>query len=58
VAAQLDKFKDEPLAIGPTTYTPKIHIDVTRPMTIVEAQKGKYTPVAKYGIKDVPPIQY
>ena len=42
VAAALDTFKDEPLAIGPTTYTGELHIQTTRPMAVMEADKGKF----------------
>ena len=42
VAAALDTFKDEPLVAGPTTYTPDLHIQTTRPMAILEAAGGKF----------------
>ena len=35
VAAVLDTFDKEPLVIGPTTYTPDLHIQTTRPMSII-----------------------
>ena len=35
VAAVLDTFDKEPLVIGPTTYTPELHIQTTRPMSII-----------------------
>ncbi|WP_176038561.1 ABC transporter substrate-binding protein [Brucella tritici] len=47
VAAVLDGFKDEPLLIGPTTYTPQLHIQTTRPMTIVQSQNGKFSALSK-----------
>jgi branched-chain amino acid transport system substrate-binding protein len=53
VAAALDSFKDEPLAIGPTTFTPELHIQTTRPMTIVQSQDGKFSFVAKVAPKQV-----
>ena len=58
VAAELDKFKAEPLAIGPTTYSSDLHIQLKRPMTIVEAQAGKFKAVTRYAPEQVPPITY
>ena len=58
VAAALDTFKDEPLVIGPTTFTAKLHIQVTRPMSILEVENGKYHFVERYAVKDVPPMIY
>jgi len=40
LAAELDTWKDEPLLIGPTTYTDKIHVP-DRSWYIVEIQNGK-----------------
>ena len=53
VAAVLDTFKDEPLVIGPTTFTSDLHIQTTRPMTIVESQNGKFNFVTKISPKAV-----
>lgn len=53
VAAVLDTFTDEPLAIGPTTFTPELHIATTRPMTIVQAQDGVFGAVGKFAAKTV-----
>ena len=52
VAAVLDTFKDEPLAIGPTTFTPELHISTTRPITLVQAQDGKFSEVAKVTVRE------
>jgi branched-chain amino acid transport system substrate-binding protein len=43
VRAELETFKDEPLLIGPTTFTDEIHGDIWRPVAIVEAKGGKNT---------------
>lgn len=53
VAAVLDTFKDEDLVIGPTTFTPQLHIATTRPMTIVQAQDGKFSAVGKFAAETV-----
>lgn len=47
VAAALDTFKDEPLVIGPTTFSPDLHISTTRPITLVQAQGGTFSNVGK-----------
>lgn len=53
VAAALDAFKEEPLVVGPTTFTPDLHIQVARPMTIVQSQDGKFSFVDKISAKTV-----
>ncbi len=52
VAAVLDTFKDEPLAIGPTTFTPELHISTTRPITLVQAQGGTFSAVGKATVRE------
>ncbi len=47
VAAALNAFKDEKLVVGPTTYTPQLHIQVSRPMTLVQSQDSKFSFVTK-----------
>lgn len=37
----LDSFKDEPLLVGPTTFTPQVHINSSRQMAIMEIEGGK-----------------
>jgi branched-chain amino acid transport system substrate-binding protein len=57
VAAQLDKFKDVPSVMGPTTFTPEIHITMGRPQAISEVTNGK-TKFLDYVVpKKVPPFQ-
>jgi branched-chain amino acid transport system substrate-binding protein len=59
VVAELEKFKDEPLTIGPTTFNSKIHMGgPTRPMAFLEVTDGKYRFVERYAIKNMPEIQY
>jgi branched-chain amino acid transport system substrate-binding protein len=38
---QLNAFDDQELLVGPTTFTPEIHIPVDRPMAVLEYRKGK-----------------
>jgi branched-chain amino acid transport system substrate-binding protein len=40
LAAAIETFTDEPLLVGPTTYTVDCHVPLGRPMAIVEIQGG------------------
>jgi len=42
VVAELERFKDEPLTVGPTSYTKDLHIQVNRPLLIMEVTDGKH----------------
>jgi branched-chain amino acid transport system substrate-binding protein len=41
VRAALDAFKSEPLLVGPTTYTPQVHINDGRDMVVMQIEGGK-----------------
>jgi branched-chain amino acid transport system substrate-binding protein len=59
VSAELEKFKNEPLAIGPTTFSSTVHMGgAARPMAFLEVTDGKYRFVERYAVKDMPEIQY
>jgi branched-chain amino acid transport system substrate-binding protein len=53
VAAALDSFKDEPLAIGPTTFTKDLHIQVSRPMAIIAVDRGKFHAIGRFSAQKV-----
>jgi branched-chain amino acid transport system substrate-binding protein len=57
VLDELNKFKDEPLAVGPTTYTPDLHISLTRPYAIVGITGGKGHFVDLLGLPEPPAMQ-
>ena len=57
VAAVLDTFNKQPLIIGPTTYTSKLHIQTTRPMAILAATNGKFACVGRFSVESFPPLQ-
>ena len=57
VLAELNKFKDEPLAVGPTSYTPDLHISLTRPYAIVGIKDGKGYFVDLLGLPEPPEMQ-
>ncbi|HUG60351.1 MAG TPA: ABC transporter substrate-binding protein [Methylomirabilota bacterium] len=54
VAAILDTFKDEPLVIGPTTFTPDLHIATTRPMSIIGVTDGAFAAEGRFTVEKVP----
>jgi branched-chain amino acid transport system substrate-binding protein len=41
VRGALDAFKDEPLLVGPTTYTAQVHVNNGRDMVVMEIDGGK-----------------
>jgi branched-chain amino acid transport system substrate-binding protein len=41
VKAALDSFTDQELLVGPTTYTPEVHMPNGRPMRMMQIQDGK-----------------
>jgi branched-chain amino acid transport system substrate-binding protein len=45
IKAEFEKFKDEPLLVGPTTFDAKTHINFMRPMVIMQVQGGKHSAV-------------
>src|SRR6516164_171365 len=53
VAAVLDTFNKAPLVIGPTTWTPSLHIAVDRPMTIIGVKDGKFAAEGRYSVDKV-----
>jgi len=57
VLAELNKFKDEPLLIGPTTFTPDLHIALTRPLTVLAIRDGKGYFQDLVKLQDPPPLQ-
>jgi branched-chain amino acid transport system substrate-binding protein len=57
VAAVLDTFDKQPLIIGPTTYSAKLHIQTTRPMAILNATNGKFACVGRFTVESYPPLQ-
>jgi branched-chain amino acid transport system substrate-binding protein len=57
VAAQLNKFRNEPLLLG-TTFTPKLHIDTHRAGRMMEIQNGKHTVAAVVKPQKQPPLHF
>lgn len=45
IKAEFEKFKEEPLLVGPTTFDEKTHINFHRPMVIMQVKDGKHSAV-------------
>ncbi|MGJ3508867.1 ABC transporter substrate-binding protein [Enemella sp. A6] len=41
LAAAMEKFDEVPLLAGPTSFSPELHINVERPMRVMEVKDGK-----------------
>lgn len=54
MAEALESFKDEPLLVGPTTFTPEQHIATIRGMRIMKIEDGKSTFYEVWRPKSVP----
>jgi branched-chain amino acid transport system substrate-binding protein len=54
VKPELEKFNKEKLLVGPTTFTPEIHITFDRPMTIIETKDGAHHFVEKLQLAKYP----
>jgi branched-chain amino acid transport system substrate-binding protein len=44
----LESFRDEPTLVGATTYTPELHMSVTRPMVIMQVQNSKRSTIGVF----------
>lgn len=56
VAAALDTFRDVPTILGPTSYTKDAHIVLSRPMRIMQVQKGKMGYLQMWTAKQSPTL--
>jgi branched-chain amino acid transport system substrate-binding protein len=43
--------------IGPTTYSPDLHIQTTRPMSIIGVTDGTFSAVGRFTVESFPPLQ-
>jgi branched-chain amino acid transport system substrate-binding protein len=48
IQAALDSFNGEPLLVGPSTFRPDLHINLTRPLLIMRSVNGKYEPIGRF----------
>jgi branched-chain amino acid transport system substrate-binding protein len=54
LAKAIETFKDEPLIVGPTTYSAECHAPINRPMAMLKIDKGKASFVESVTVTDVP----
>ena len=57
VLAELNKFDNEPLLVGPTTFTEDLHINLQRPQAIIGIKDGKGYLVDVITLAEPPPLQ-
>lgn len=55
VVAEINKSDKAETVLGPRTYTPKLHVQIGMPMTVVSYADDKETPVENWQIKDTIP---
>jgi branched-chain amino acid transport system substrate-binding protein len=58
VRAKLDEFAGENLLVGKTTFTKDLHINNSRPMTIVKIDGGKVSSVGVFDAEKTPEIKF
>jgi branched-chain amino acid transport system substrate-binding protein len=58
VRAEMDKFKAEALVVGATTFSPDLHINNDRPMTILRVTGGKPAAIGMFDAEMTPPIKF
>jgi branched-chain amino acid transport system substrate-binding protein len=54
LAGALETFKDQPLILGPTTFTKDQHADLHRELSIMQVQDGKTSFVTRWRPKVIP----
>lgn len=52
----LNAYKDEPFTIGPTTFTPDMHIQLNRPFLIMQAKNDSFHSVEVFRSDIIPPL--
>ncbi|WP_284946397.1 ABC transporter substrate-binding protein [Acidisoma cladoniae] len=56
VVAIMQKYTNEPTALGPRSFTPRMHIQTDIPLTIVDIADGKQTAITQWRIKEPIPV--
>lgn len=55
---ELETFEDVPTIVGDTTFTADLHMDVQRPMTMMQVQDGKLSFLERYSAEETPTIRF
>jgi branched-chain amino acid transport system substrate-binding protein len=58
IRMELDKFDNEDLLVGRTSFSPDLHINLFRGLQMMEVQNGMHAPITRYTAESVPPITY
>jgi branched-chain amino acid transport system substrate-binding protein len=58
VAAEMEKFKEEPFLAGKTTYTSQAHLQLNREVIVMQIQDGKFSAIEPYHNSMIPPLDY
>lgn len=56
VLAEFHKFKDEPLLLGATSYSPEFHLQLDQPRVLMEVQNGKHKSLGMRRNEWIPPM--
>jgi branched-chain amino acid transport system substrate-binding protein len=57
IIGELNKFKHEDLLVGPTTFSPELHINLERPQAVIGIKDGKGYFVDLIQLPEPPPLQ-
>ena len=55
---ELESFRDVPTLVGNTSFSADLHMDVHRPMAMMQVQKGKLSFLQNYSAQKTPPIRF
>ena len=58
VIVELEKFDNEDLLAGLTSFNETTHIQLSRTIMVMQIQNGKFSAITTYQNKNVPPIDY
>jgi branched-chain amino acid transport system substrate-binding protein len=54
LAKALETFRNVQLLVGATTFTPTLHLNLSRPMAVLQVTNGKHEFLQDYRAKSVP----
>jgi hypothetical protein len=58
VIAELEKFDNEDLLAGLTSFNETTHIQLNRTIMVMQIQNGKFSAITSYQNKTIPPVDY
>jgi branched-chain amino acid transport system substrate-binding protein len=58
VIAELEKFDNEDLLAGLTSFNETTHIQLNRTIMVMQIQNGKFSAITSYQNKNIPPVDY